>query len=266
MDGPGKRTALVTGASRGIGRGIARRLSREGVLVAVHYSNGHDAARETVALIEKEGGQAFPVHADFEAPESLPELMGALASGLEERTGTAGLDILVNNAAITAQNVEPEEVTPELFDRYLQVNAKAPFFLVQRALRFMRDGGRIINISSGLTRTALPKQMTYAMSKAAIEQLTLHMARHVAPRGITVNTVAPGITNSGGPLFAIPEAVKQMSRASAFNRLGEVEDIADVVAFLASADARWITGAFIDASGGSLLGWAQGRERETAGP
>lgn len=249
------KTALVTGSSRGIGRATARRLAAEGALVAVHYATNEEAARETVALIEKDGGRAFPVRAELGVPGDVHELFLGLEAGLEERTGEAALDILVNNAGYTTPaGVLPEDVTPDEFDRLFAVNAKAPFFIVQRALGLLRDGGRIINISSGLTRFANPEQVAYSMTKGAIEQITLHFARHLAPRGITVNTVAPGITNNGGPVFDIPEAVEQMSQLSAFRRVGDASDVADVVTFLATGDARWVTGSFVDASGGTLLG------------
>ncbi|MGW9597287.1 SDR family oxidoreductase [Streptomyces chartreusis] len=249
------KTALVTGSSRGIGRAVARRLAEEGALVAVHYATDEDAARETVESIERDGGRAFPVRAELGVPGDVHELFLGVEQGLKERTGEAALDIVVNNAGVTTPaGVLPEDVTPEELDRLFAVNAKAPFFVVQRALPLLREGGRIINISSGLTRFASPDQVAYAMTKGAIEQLSLHFARHLAPRGITVNSVAPGITNNGGPLFDIPEAVEQMAQLSAFKRVGEAVDVADVVTFLASSEARWITGAFIDASGGTLLG------------
>lgn len=249
------KTALVTGSSRGIGRAVARRLAEEGALVAVHYASDEDAARETVESIERDGGRAFPVRAELGVPGDVHELFLGVEQGLKERTGEAALDIVVNNAGVTTPaGVLPEDVTPEELDRLFAVNAKAPFFVVQRALPLLREGGRIINISSGLTRFASPDQVAYAMTKGAIEQLSLHFARHLAPRGITVNSVAPGITNNGGPLFDIPEAVEQMAQLSAFKRVGEAVDVADVVTFLASSEARWITGAFIDASGGTLLG------------
>ncbi|MEW2162125.1 SDR family oxidoreductase [Streptomyces sp. NPDC007084] len=249
------KTALVTGSSRGIGRAVARRLAEEGALVAVHYATGEDAARETVEAIEGDGGRAFSVRAELGVPGDAHELFLGVERGLKEHTGEAALDIVVNNAGVTTPaGVPPEDVTPEEFDRLFAVNAKAPFFVVQRALPLLRDGGRIINISSGLTRVANPDQTAYAMTKGAVEQLSLHLARHLAPRGITVNSVAPGITDNGGPLFDIPEAVEQMARLSAFKRVGQAVDVADVVTFLATSEARWITGAFIDASGGTLLG------------
>ena len=125
---------------------------------------------------------------------------------------------------------------------------------LQRALTIMPDGGRVINISSGLTRFANPDEVAYAMTKGAVEMLALHFAKSLGPRGITVNSVAPGITRNGNPLFDIPEAVAQMAQLSTFGRVGEPSDVADVVAFLASPEARWVTGSFVDASGGTLLG------------
>ncbi|MET8539616.1 SDR family oxidoreductase [Kitasatospora sp. NPDC004799] len=249
------RTALVTGSSRGIGRATAQRLAREGALVIVHYASDQAAADETVALIERDGGRAFPVRARLGAPGDVHELFLGVEQGLKERTGETRLDILVNNAgATTPAGLAPEDVTPEEFDRLFAVNAKAPFFIVQRALPLLSDGGRIINISSGLTRFASPDQVAYAMTKGAIEQLSLHFARHLAPRGITVNSVAPGITDNGSAVFDIPEAVEQMAQLSAFKRVGKAGDVADVVTFLATDEARWITGSFVDASGGTLLG------------
>ncbi|PSL46014.1 NAD(P)-dependent dehydrogenase (short-subunit alcohol dehydrogenase family) [Saccharothrix carnea] len=249
------KTALVTGASRGIGRATAQRLAEEGALVAVHYASNDEAAAETVALIEKDGGRAFAVRAELGVPGDVHELFLGLEQGLRERTGTTTLDIVVNNAAAqTAAGLAPEDVTPEDFDRLMAVNAKAPFFIVQRASSQLADNGRIINISSGVTRVANPEQLAYSMSKGAIEQLSLHMARHLAPRGITVNSVAPGITDNGSPVFDVPEIVEAMSQLSAFKQVAKAQDVANVVAFLATEDARWITGAFIDASGGTLLG------------
>ncbi|MFF3378952.1 SDR family oxidoreductase [Streptomyces sp. NPDC002680] len=248
------KTALITGSSRGIGRATALEMGREGALVAVHYAHNEEAARDTVEQIEKDGGQAFAVRAELGVPGDVHELFLGLEQGLKERIGEVRLDILVNNAGETTNGVAPEEVTPEQFDRYFAVNAKAPYFTVLRALEVMPDGGRIINISSGLTRFANPEQVAYSMTKGAVEQLTLHFARHVAPRGITVNTVAPGITDNGSAVFDIPEAVEQMSQLSAFKRVGAAKDVADVVTFLATDEARWITGSFLDATGGTLLG------------
>ncbi|WP_409474104.1 SDR family NAD(P)-dependent oxidoreductase [Streptomyces sp. HC307] len=248
------KTALVTGSSRGIGRATALGLAREGALVTVHYGRDEQAAKETVALIEQEGGRAFPVGAQLGTPGAIDQLFAGLEAGLREHTGQTVLDILVNNAAATTPGDAPEEVTAEQLDEIFAVNAKAPFLIVQRALGLIPDGGRIVNISSAVTRIAIPTQVVYAMSKGAIDQLTLHFARHLAPRQITVNSVLPGATDNGSAAFQTPEVREPMSQLSAFKRLGEPEEIANVAVFLATEQARWITGASLDATGGSLLG------------
>ncbi|MGC5400842.1 SDR family oxidoreductase [Streptomyces sp. DT20] len=248
------KTALVTGSSRGIGRAIALRLAREGALVVVHSSSGGQAADDVVTSIEKDGGRAFAVQAELGLPGDVHELFLGLEQGLKERTGSVDLDILVNNAGIMGGGVPAETTTSEQFDRLFAVNAKAPFFMIQRALKNLNDGGRVINVSSGLTHFANPEEIAYAMTKGAVEQLALHFAKYLAPRGITINSVAPGITRNDNPVFDIPQAVEQMAQMSAFGRVGEPGDVADVVAFLASDDARWVTGAFLDATGGTLLG------------
>lgn len=247
------KAALVTGSSRGIGRATAIRLAREGALVAVHCSQHREAADETVATIEKEGGRAFAVQAELGVAGDVHALFLGLEQGLKERTGSTTLDILVNNAGVMG-GVAPEDLTPAAFDRLIAVNAKAPYFIVQRALSLIPDGGRIINISSGLTRVANPQEIAYAMTKGAVDQLTLHFAKHLGPRRITVNSVGPGITDNGSAIFDNPEAVEQMSSYSVFGRVGEASDVGDVVAFLAGPDGRWITGSYLDASGGTLLG------------
>ena len=249
------RVALVTGASRGIGRAIALRLARDGVLVVIHYARNQQGARATVRAIEKNGGRAFPVEADFSSLQGVDALFEAMDRRLQELLGTREFDILVNNAGISIGG-SIEQTTEAEFDQLIAVNVKAPFFIIQRALPRLRDGGRIINISSGTSRIAMPEEVAYAMSKRALDSLTLALAKQLGPRGITVNTVAPGITDTDFQADWLRDAKTRKSAASvaALGRIGAPEDIADVAAFLASSDARWITGAFIDATGGSLLG------------
>ncbi|MFE0672980.1 SDR family oxidoreductase [Streptomyces sp. NPDC058867] len=248
------RTALVTGGSRGIGRAISRRLAREGALVAVHYGHDAEAAARTVKEIETDGGHAFPVHAELGVPGDADTLWTAFDEALARQDAEPGLDILVNNAGITVPR-GIAEITEDDYDRVFALNARAPFFIVQRGLRRLRDGGRIVNVSSAATRVALPPIVAYTMTKAALDHLTLSLARELGARGITVNSVAPGYTDTEiNPTLAVPEIRRRYEAASVFGRLGAPADIADIVAFVASDDARWVTGQWIDASGGVHLG------------
>ncbi|TDT39077.1 NAD(P)-dependent dehydrogenase (short-subunit alcohol dehydrogenase family) [Streptomyces sp. BK208] len=248
------KTALVTGGSRGIGRAISHRLAREGALVAVHYGHDPTAAERTVKEIQADGGRAFPVHAELGVPGDADTLWSAFDDALARQDAPADLDILVNNAGITVPR-PIAQVTETDFDRVFAINAKAPFFIIQRGLDRLRDGGRIVNISSVATRVAFPAIVSYTMTKAALDYLTLSLAQELGPRGITVNAVAPGYTETEiNPTLAVPEIRRRYSEASTFGRLGDPVDIADVVSFVASDDARWVTGQWIDASGGAHLG------------
>ncbi|MFJ2832108.1 SDR family oxidoreductase [Streptomyces sp. NPDC087263] len=251
MDRQTGRTALVTGASRGIGRAIAERLAADGAIVAVHYGHDEAAAQETVARIERAGGHAFAVHAELGVDGDVDTLFTGLERGLAGRP----LDILVNNAAALPAG-PMEKDTPEQFDRLFAVNVKAPYFITQRALPLLRDGGRIITLTSVATRVALPGQTSFAMGKGALETMTLTLAGSLGTRGITVNAVAPGATRTdvNVAVFEAPGTEEFITGQTALNRLGRAEDVADVVAFLASDDGRWITGQVLDASGGLHLG------------
>nr|AGH68923.1 oxidoreductase [Streptomyces sp. CNH189] len=248
------RTALVTGASRGIGRAIARRLAQEGALVAVHYGRNEAAARQTLELIAEEGGRAFAVGAELGVPGDVEALYAGLEEGLAARGREPDLDILVNNAGISGP-ARIHEVTPELFDRLFAVNTRSPFFLVQRGLRHLRDGGRIVTVSSAATRVAYPESVAYAMAKGALNTFTLALAKELGPRGITVNAVSPGFveTDMNARKRTTAQATAVLAALSVFDRIGRPADIADVVAFLASDASRWITGQCLDASGGSHL-------------
>ncbi|MGW4796891.1 SDR family oxidoreductase [Nonomuraea sp. NPDC004297] len=243
------KTALVTGASRGIGRAIARRLARDGARVAVHYGGSEQAAEETVAAIEADGGQAFRLRAELGMPGDADRLWAAFDAHAD------GLDILVNNAGILNDEPGIEHVTRQQFERIFAVNATAPFFVTQLALPRLRDGGRIVNVSTMLTRgSAMPRSISYAMSKGALDVLTSTLAKQLGPRAITVNTVAPGVIDTDmhqGRL--VGDALAWSSSLSPMGRLGTPEDVADAVAFLASGDSRWVTGHWLDASGGTLL-------------
>ena len=237
------KTALVTGASRGIGRAIAERLARDGAQVAVHYGSNEAAARETVAAITAAGGRAFPVGAELGVPDDVATLVAALDTDI---------DILVHNAGRYFLHRPIEVLTPEEFDKMVAVNVKAPLFLTQRLLPRLRDGGRIIAVSSVATRVTAPNGIGYLMTKGALDVFSQTLAKHLAPRGITVNSVGVGYTRTEmtAELLEIPENLVGNISRTALGRIGEVEDIADAVAFLASDDARWITGTKVDVSGG----------------
>ncbi len=241
------KTALVTGGSRGIGRGIAERLGRDGARVAVHYGTNETAAKETVTAIEAAGGSAFAIGAELGVPGDAEALWAEFDRYAE------GLDILVNNAGIGLY-ARVGEVREADYDRAFAVNAKAPFFIVQQGLDRLRDGGRIINISSGVTRIAFPITVAYSMTKGAVNVMTHTLAQELGPRGITVNAVAPGIIETEMMDGAPEETRAEMAGYSTFDRIGRPADVADIVAFVASDDARWITGQYIDATGGSALG------------
>jgi NAD(P)-dependent dehydrogenase (short-subunit alcohol dehydrogenase family) len=244
------KTALVTGASRGIGRAIAQRLAAEGAVVAVHYGRDDAAATATVAAIERDGGRAFAVRAELGIPGDVDTLFEGLSRGLAGRP----LDILVNNAAIISYEATIEKATPEEYARVFDVNVKAPLFIVQRALPLMADGGRIVNVSSGVTWFAIP-EVVYAMTKGALNVMTRSLALTQGRRGITVNTVSPGITETDmNGWLANPEAQRSVASMAALGRHGQPADIADAVAFFASDDGRWVSGQVLEVNGGLWLG------------
>lgn len=248
------KAALVTGASRGIGRGIALRLAQEGALVAVHYGRRQMEAEQVVQEIISHGGSAFAIGADISTLQGIHDLYGAMDEQLHARTGQQQFDILVNNAGI-GQILTLEEATEESFNEVMNINVKSPLFMIQQGLSRLRDGGRIINLSSFVTRAASPSVFTYSISKGAINTLTLALAKQLGSRGITVNAILPGIINTemNSGTLSNPQGQQLAAGLSAFKRWGEPEDVADIAAFLASSDSRWVTGQLIDASGGSHL-------------
>jgi 3-oxoacyl-[acyl-carrier protein] reductase len=245
------KTALVTGSSRGIGRAIAIELAGAGARVAVHYNANKQAAKETVATIEAEGGSAFTVQADLAEPGAADALIDTLAAELRGDP----LDILVNNAGIGAFG-GIGTVSEDDYDRAFAVNTKSLFFITRRALEHIPDGGRIINTGSGVTRIAFPDGIAYAMAKGAVDTFTLALAAELGPRGITVNTVAPGIIDTdinASWLRGNAEAEAAASARTALGRIGQPQDVAGPVLFLASEAGRWTTGQIIDATGGAHL-------------
>lgn len=251
------KTAVVTGSSRSIGRGIARRLAADGALVGVHYSTNADAGAEVVDGIEAAGGRAFAFGTEFGVDGDIQRFWSEFD---EQRakydvSGATGLDIIVNNVAVALRD-QFEVATTADFDRMYAVNVRAPFFIVQQGLGRLVDGGRVINISSAATRLGLAEVIAYGTSKGALDSFSRILAKTLGGRGITVNSVSPGYidTDSNAEWLRFDQqAWSQTAAKSVFDRVGTPEDIADVVAFLASDDARWVTGQMIDASGGTRL-------------
>jgi 3-oxoacyl-[acyl-carrier protein] reductase len=238
LDGKG---AIVTGGSRGIGRAIVARLVADGATVVFSYRQDEGAAKEVATEFP---GRAIPVRADL---ADLADLHGLFDTAAEQ---LGGLDILVNNAG-TARTALIADVTDAEYDDLMAINAKSVFFAIQRAARQMRDGGRIINISSLNTVLASPGVAVYAASKAAVEQFSRVAARELGNRGITVNSVSPGATDTDLLRGTNSRDSLRMAEAmSPLGRLGQPADIADVVGFLAGPDGRWLTGQNLHASGG----------------
>jgi NAD(P)-dependent dehydrogenase (short-subunit alcohol dehydrogenase family) len=249
------KVALVTGGSRGIGRAIAERLGRDGAVVAVAYARDRAAADEVVERIGKDGGRAFTIQAELGRHGDAAALWASFDDQITSHFPRAGVDVIVNNAGI-GRSSDLASLTEEEFDEVFAVNVRAPFFIVQHGLERLRDGGRIINISSGAARLALPEIIAYGSTKGALDTFTLNLAKHLGPRGITANSVAPGIVDTdvnAGWLRGDAEAQAHAASLAALGRIGQPEDIADIVAFLASDDARWVTGRTIDATGGAGL-------------
>ncbi|MGJ6960927.1 SDR family oxidoreductase [Streptosporangium sp. G11] len=239
------KAAVVTGGSRGIGRAIVERLARDGADVLFSYANAAASAGEVERVVKEAGGNARAVQVDLGKRGAAEWLMEAADEVL------GGLDILVNNAALSFTPVPIAETTEKLYDRAMAVNAKAAFLTIRYAARHMRDGGRIVNISTLNTVRPASGIAPYAASKGALEQLTSVAARELGGRGITVNTVSPGATDTDLLRGTNPEELlTQIAALTPLSRLGDPSDIADVVAFLVGPDGRWLTGQNLQANGG----------------
>jgi 3-oxoacyl-[acyl-carrier protein] reductase len=241
------KVALVTGSARGIGAAIAERLAADGAAVAVNYSKSANEAEGVVERISRAGGKAIVLKADVGDWSQVK----ALVEGTAKEFGR--LDILVNNAA--ALGFQPvDQVDNEQLRRQISVNVEGPIAAVQAAAPFFpKEGGRIINISSLVQLYPLPGNTVYAATKGAIDAMTRVWAVEFGPRGVTVNAVGPGLTETDAVKANVPEEVKSaLIGRTPLGRAGVPADIADVVAFLASPDARWITGQVVLASGGFM--------------
>jgi 3-oxoacyl-[acyl-carrier protein] reductase len=237
------KVAIVTGASSGIGRAIAERIAEEGAIVVVNHSKSSEKAQQVVVGIQARGGKALAVQADLSCVADARRLVADTVKQFNR------LDILVNNAGKFMPKPF-EETTEEDFDGVMALNAKGPYFAMQEAAKVLKDGGRIVNISTGGTHLSFPGASAYLGSKAALEQYTKGLAQELAPKGVTVNTVSPGFTETG----MMKEEYREIGiQLSPMKRLGVPKDIADVVAFVVSEDARWLTGQTIQVGGGVVM-------------
>ncbi|MBE1444357.1 MULTISPECIES: SDR family oxidoreductase [unclassified Paenibacillus] len=238
------KVAIVTGASRGIGRQVAIQLARSGAKVVVNYTSNQEKANEVVKTIEQSGGEAAAIRADVSKVKEVESLF------LETIERFGRLDILVNNAGIM-ERMPISDVTEEMFDQNFAVNVKGTYFACQQAMKHMAKGGTIINFSTSVAGAMLPEYSIYAATKGAVEQLTRQLAKEFGPKDIVINCIAPGQVAT--ELFLngkSPELVDSYRRMNAFGRLGEPEDIANAVELLVSDKARWITGQTIRSNGG----------------
>jgi len=237
------KVAIVTGASNGIGRAIAERLAEDGAIVVVNYSKNSEKAQQVVVGIQAKGGKALAVQTDMSQVAEARRLVIDTVKQFNR------LDILVNNAGKFMPK-PLDDTTEEEFDSVIALNAKGPYFAMQEAAKVLKDGGRIVNISTGGTHLHFPGATAYLGSKAALEQYTKGLAQELAPKGVTVNTVSPGFTETG----MMTEEYRQIGiQLTPMKRLGVPKDIADVVAFIVSEEARWLTGQTIQVGGGIVM-------------
>ena len=249
------KTALVTGASRGIGRAIAMALAEAGAHVLVHYGRSAQEAESVVAAIQAKGGRANAIAADLGAPDGAALLAKQVRAIVGDR-----LDVLVSNAGIS-KAAKISDYTVEDFDNLFATNVRGPFFLVQQLLPILGEGSNIILISSIGAHSVIgkpgldnPSILAYASTKGALETLVKNWAAILGLRGIRVNAIAPGVIDTDMSNFTKTEAGREIALGmQALKRIGKPDDVADVVAFVASDGARWITGASIPVDGGSKL-------------
>jgi len=249
------KVALITGASRGIGKATAMNIAAKGQDIILTYNSNKEAAEEVVALIEQRGRKAVALQLDVSDTKSFAVFGEAVKETLKHTWNRDDFDFLVNNGGFD-HHATITETTEEQFDQLVNVHFKGVFFLTQTLLPLMADGGRIINISSALTRFSFPGESVYGAVKGAIEVLTRYMAVELGPRGIAANVVAPGgiETDFGGGIMRNNEEVRQYAISqTALGRVGQPEDVGGLVAALLSEETRWVNGQRIEVSGGINL-------------
>jgi NAD(P)-dependent dehydrogenase (short-subunit alcohol dehydrogenase family) len=249
------KIALITGGSRGLGRDAALRLAEAGIDVIITYHTREAEAKEVLAEIEKAGRKGAVLQLNVEHPAELDAFIQQLSETLKDTWNTDRFDFLVNNAGVGA-TIPIAQATEEDFDRLMNIHFKSVYFLTQKALPLINDGGGIINISTGTTRFCVPGYSMYASMKGAIETFTKYLAKEAGSRGITANVVAPGAIETdfnNAALRNSPQVKGFLASQTALGRVGEATDIGGIIAFLCSKDARWINGQRIEASGGMFL-------------
>lgn len=249
-----QKIALVTGSSRGLGRNIALKLAHDGADVIVTYRQGREEGEAVVREIQNLGGQAVALALDTSKTETFGAFATALQTQLESTWQRGHFDFLVNNAGFDSASPFAQ-TTEEAFDALMNVHFKGVFFLTQRLLPLLTDGGRIVNTSTGLARFSIPGYAAYASMKGAIEVLTRYLAKELGPRRISANVVAPGIIETAFTREALshPGAREFMSQSIALGRVGVPDDIGGVVSFLCSEEGRWVNAQRLEASGGMFL-------------
>ena len=247
-----KKIALVTGGSRGLGRDMAISLAKKGHNVVITYAGNKAEGDNTIKLVEEAGGKCAALQLDLRNLSELDKFISTLATVLKEKFSADKFDFLINNAGMGG-NIPFEKATEKDFDEFLNVHYKGVYFLTQKSLPILNNGGRIINLSTGTTRFANPGYSIYASMKGAIEVFTKYLAKELGVRGICANVVAPGPIETDFNNAAIrsnPQMKAMLSNLSPLGRVGQADDIGSVVAFLCSEDAKWINGQRIEVSGG----------------
>jgi NAD(P)-dependent dehydrogenase (short-subunit alcohol dehydrogenase family) len=248
------KIAIVTGGSRGIGRSTVLSLASHGVDSIFTYNANREEAEKVVSMVRETGGKAIAFQLDTSKVNTFDSFVQSVGNALNE-LGSERFNYLVNNAGISHHN-SIEKTTEEELDNLYKVHFKGVFFLTQKLLPLINDGGRIVNISTGLARIAVPESGPYASMKGAIEVLTRYMAKELGPRGITANVVAPGAIAtdfSGGVVRDNPEVNKQIAEMTALGRVGEADDVGPMIASLLSDENRWVTAQRIEVSGGMII-------------
>ncbi|QNL51998.1 SDR family oxidoreductase [Olivibacter sp. SDN3] len=250
-----QKIALVTGGSRGLGRNMVVNLAKKGIDIVLTYNTNRQEAEKVVAEIESLGQKAIAFQLDTGNVKSFDGFIQQVGEHLREKTGSPNIDFLINNAG-TALYAPFADTTEEQVDAMFNIHYKGVFFLTQKALPFINDGGRIINISSGLARFAFVGSAGYGAMKGAVEVLTRYLAKELGPRGIAANVVAPGAIETdfgGGQVRDNKDVNDHVAGVTALGRAGLPDDIGGVVAFLCTEEARWINGQRIEVSGGMML-------------